>query len=147
VAALALPDRCYALALLGDSTLVAGTAGRHVRLYDLRMLGPEVHEEGGGGGGGAAALAGQAREGSMKPIDMAQRLSRTHTGCHPEAACRTSLASTPIILGALGPQMSMSSSPVAPRPPAPPPLLRSIASCEASVDLPTPPFPLSTSTL
>ena len=68
VAALALPDRCYALALVGDSTLVAGTAGRHVRLYDLRRLGPEVHEEegGGGGGGGAAALAGQAREGSMK---------------------------------------------------------------------------------
>eukprot|EP00961_Rhodomonas_salina_P278163 3758343-Rhodomonas_salina.1 len=79
-------------------------------------------------------------EGSMKPIDITHKFSRTQTGCHPDAACLTSSDSTPTILGTLGPHTSMSSKPV-----SKPWELRDKASCAATVDFPTPPFPLRTS--
>ncbi len=62
VATLALPDKCYAMALLGDHALLVGTAGRHVQLYDLRRLAPLALAAGGSPEG---ALM-QGRDSSLK---------------------------------------------------------------------------------
>jgi len=58
VATLSLPDRCYTLAISGENKVVVGTAGRHVQVYDLRLV-----------GSGASATQSsllQSRESSMK---------------------------------------------------------------------------------
>jgi cell cycle arrest protein BUB3 len=62
MATLPLPDRCYAMALLGEDALLVGTAGRSVQLYDLRRLAPVALAAGGTHEG---ALA-QDRESSLK---------------------------------------------------------------------------------
>ena len=62
VATLPLPDRCYAMALLGEDALLVGTAGRRVQLFDLRRLAPVALAAGGSPEG---ALL-QDRESSLK---------------------------------------------------------------------------------
>lgn len=62
VATLPLPDRCYAMALLGEDALLVGTAGRRALLFDLRRLAPIALAAGGSSEG---ALL-QDRESSLK---------------------------------------------------------------------------------
>jgi len=78
----------------------------------------------------------------MNPMLITARLSSTYTGDHPMADWCTSSPSMPSILGAEGPQMSMSSSPT-----SLPAAASANASCAAKVLLPTPPLPESTRTL
>jgi cell cycle arrest protein BUB3 len=61
-ASLPLPDRCYAMALVGADALLVGTAGRRVLLFDLRRLSPVALAAGGPQEG---ALL-QDRESSLK---------------------------------------------------------------------------------
>ena len=77
--------------------------------------------------------------GSMKPIDMTQRLSSTYTGDQPEPLLWTEAPVRPSMRGIEGPVMSMSNTPTCF------PLAASEnASCAANVLFPTPPFPEST---
>jgi hypothetical protein len=81
--------------------------------------------------------------GSKKPMDITARFSATYTGCHPLLLLCTSWPSWWNMIGALGPQMSMSSKPTSlPASDASP-----YASCEANVLFPTPPLPESTKIL
>lgn len=80
--------------------------------------------------------------GSMKPMDMTPRLSSTYTGDQPAALWCTSWPSSPSMRGTLGPVMSTSSNPTWNPLPA-----SANASWHATVLLPTPPLPESTSSL
>mmetsp|Transcript_5 Transcript_5/g.17 ORF Transcript_5/g.17 Transcript_5/m.17 type:complete len:298 (+) Transcript_5:1013-1906(+) len=75
--------------------------------------------------------------GSRKPMLITARFSATYTGCHPEALLCTSCPSAANMMGALGPQMSMSNRPTSFSGSEAKPY----ASCDANVLFPTPPFP------
>lgn len=60
---------------------------------------------------GPRQMTGSSAPCSMNPMDMTPRLSSTKTGDQPELLWWISSPSNPSILGILGPQMSMSSSP------------------------------------
>ena len=75
-------------------------------------------------------------EGRRKPADIRLRLSSTKTGDQPEPDWWTVSPAQPRMVGWLGPQRSMSSTPTSFSPTA-----RQRARLAVTVDLPTPPFP------
>ena len=92
---------------------------------------------------GPRQITASSGSGSRKPMDITARFSVTYTGCHPLLLLCTSWPSWWNMMGALGPQMSMSSKPTS----FPASAASPYASCEANVLFPTPPLPESTKIL